>query len=148
MPIYELPLLLRTMDKPHTIATLKRATKHIFDQGGFLRKIENLGNKQLPSKASVHGHVYRNASYFILYFTAPPKSIQFLNDEYGRDVDIIRAKIFKQNELKNESCTFHEENLPVAYRPEVQKLIQKAQRLAKPKMFKYNSSTDFYPFQK
>ncbi|XP_020297234.1 probable 28S ribosomal protein S6, mitochondrial [Pseudomyrmex gracilis] len=149
MPTYEMPLLLRIMKKPELAATLKRTAGLIFNTGGFIRKMENWGVKQLPCKASVHGHVYKEADHFLIYFDAPSKEIEKILDECNRDVDIVRLKIYKQTELQKKPCTFHEEMLPPPYRPTVQKLIESSKRQHRNKYeFKYNSGLDHYPFNK
>jgi len=37
-------------------------------------------------------------------------------DEYQRDVDIVRLKIYKENKDDKKQCTFDEEMLPPPYR--------------------------------
>lgn len=80
-------------------------------------------------------------------FNAPPSSLEDLSEEYGRDVDIIRQRIYKVKEEPHQECTLHEELQPAPYRKDVQDLIAEARKLDKPK-FKYNSGLDYYPFQK
>ncbi|KAJ8925116.1 hypothetical protein NQ315_001298 [Exocentrus adspersus] len=147
MITYELMLLLRTMPKPELHGVLKRIATAIFDKGGVIRKLDNLGHKDMPYKTSSHGVVYNKASYFLYEFTVPPSSIDTLLDEYGRDVDIIRRRIYKKNEENKFKCTLDEELQPPPYRKEVQEMIAKARRLDKPK-FSYNNGMDYYPFQK
>lgn len=86
-------------------------------------------------------------SYFLMEFNAPPSSLEDLSEEYGRDVDIIRQRIYKVKEEPQQECTLHEELQPAPYRKDVQDLIAEARKLDKPK-FKYNSGLDYYPFQK
>ncbi|XP_011169214.1 probable 28S ribosomal protein S6, mitochondrial [Solenopsis invicta] len=150
MPTYEMPLLLRVMKKPELVATLKRTAESIFGTGGFIRKIENCGVKPLPCKTNAHGHVYREANHFFIYFDAPPHEIDKITDKCNRDIDIVRSKIFKQNEPSKVKCTFHEEMLPPPYRPSVQKLMEMTKRQEKrnTREFKYNNGLDYYPFNK
>lgn len=101
----------------------------------------------MPYKTSVHGVVYREASYYLMLFNAPPSSLEELSEEYGRDVDIIRRRIFKTKTVEQQECTLEEEMQPAPYRKDVQDLIEQARRLDKPK-FKYNSGLKYYPFQK
>lgn len=86
-------------------------------------------------------------SYYLFQFNVPPFSIQEILEEYGRDIDIIRRRIFKKNEPIKEDCSLHKELLPAPYRKDVEELIREAKRYDKPK-FKYNSGLDYYPFQK
>ncbi|KAK0161805.1 hypothetical protein PV327_008219 [Microctonus hyperodae] len=150
MPTYEMPLLLRAMSKPETTVVLKRVAEAIFNRGGFIRKIDNLGLQPTPYKVRAHNLVHREAGYFIIHFEAPPRKIEDLLEEYRRDIDIIRNKAYKKSDEPIPPCTWHDEMLPVPFRPQVQKLLDIA---AKSKRgytyeFKYNSGLDYYPFQK
>ena len=55
-------------------------------------------------------------SYFVLQFVVPPKALHDLEDEYSRDVDIVRRCIFKMELPEEIECTLHEEIQPPAYR--------------------------------
>ncbi|XP_055843017.1 probable 28S ribosomal protein S6, mitochondrial [Episyrphus balteatus] len=147
MPTYELSLVLRQMSRPEIVSVLKRTAECIFDKGGIIRKLENLGSRALPHKISEHGLVHREGNYFAIQFDTAPTKIVDLNEEYGRDIDIIRRHIFKLEEPKAVECTLHEELQPPAYRKDVQKMIEIAKRKQK-KKYDYNSGLDYYPFQK
>lgn len=47
--------------KPELQNILKRTATTIFDKGGIIRKLENLGLKDLPYKISAHGVVNKKA---------------------------------------------------------------------------------------
>ncbi|KAJ8678967.1 hypothetical protein QAD02_014754 [Eretmocerus hayati] len=153
MPSYEMPLLLKTMAKPELFNALKRTAETIFEKGGFLRKIDNLGKQATPFKMSEWGQTHKEANYFIIYFDTAPKTLIELNAAYKRDADIVRHQIFAANNLEKVQCTFHEEMLPPPFRPDVQKLVEMGAREKRyqdkvDKKFKYNSGLDYYPFQK
>ncbi|XP_014478693.1 PREDICTED: probable 28S ribosomal protein S6, mitochondrial [Dinoponera quadriceps] len=149
MPTYEMPLFLRIMKKPDVVATLKRTSETIFKTGGFIRKMENWGTKDLPYKMSANGQVHRQANRFFICFDAPSNSIDYILDECKRDIDVVKLLIFKQFVPVKKECTFQEEMLPPAYRPSVQKLIEQANKQKKDKnKFQYNSGLDYYPFKK
>ncbi|XP_033340151.2 mitochondrial ribosomal protein S6 [Megalopta genalis] len=150
MPTYEMPVLLRIMRKRESVDALKRIANSIFQTGGFIRKLEYWGDKQLPCKTSIHGKVHREAGYFFFSFDAPPISLQDLSDECNRDIDIVRSKIYKPTQTTpppNYVCTLEEELLPPAYRPSILKLLE-AKKKTKTRPFKYNSGLDYYPFLK
>ncbi|KAK9703664.1 hypothetical protein QE152_g29202 [Popillia japonica] len=84
---------------------------------------------------------------YLREFNAPPRYLHDILEEYGRDVDIVRRRIYKNQEDEVPECTLDEEIQPPPYRKGVQDLISQARRLDKPK-FKYNSELDYYPFQK
>lgn len=80
-------------------------------------------------------------------FNIPPEAIEDLKEEYARDVDIIRRRIYKKLIPDTKACTLTEELLPPPYRKDVKELLEKSKRMDKPK-FKYNTGLDYYPFQK
>lgn len=86
-------------------------------------------------------------SYFFIEFNAPPKYIEDIYEEYGRDVDIVRRRIYKKQETEFKECTLDTEIQPAPYRKKVQDLITQARKSDKPK-FEYNSGLNYYPFQK
>ncbi|XP_053952457.1 probable 28S ribosomal protein S6, mitochondrial [Anastrepha obliqua] len=147
MPSYELALVLRQMSRPEIVSVLKRTAETILDRDCVIRKLENLGTRMLPYKISEHGVVHREGTYFTISFDAAPAKISDFMEEFGRDIDIVRRRIFKIEEPEEFQCTLHEEMLPPAYRKDVQEMIDIAKRKQKPK-FKYNTGLDYYPFQK
>lgn len=48
------------------VTIMKRAAEGIFERGGFIRKIENLGARALPYKMSRHGLVHKHG-HAVLY---------------------------------------------------------------------------------
>lgn len=90
-------------------------------------------------------------SYFLFEFDSPPSTIADLYEFYGRDIDIVRRRIYKLPEPMEEQieeCTLHDEIQPPAYRKSVQEMIALGQKQANKNKFKYNSGLDYYPFQK
>ncbi|XP_076622590.1 mitochondrial ribosomal protein S6 [Colletes latitarsis] len=148
MPTYEMPLLLRVMKQSEYASVLRRVADNIFDKGGFIRKIENWGEKELPCKAKSNGKIYKEACHFLVCFDVPPSLLKNIKDDYMRDVDIVRASIYnKVVPNSHQECTLNEELLPPPYRPSVQKLLQLAKnQKSKKNEFKYNSGLDYYPF--
>ncbi|XP_038213167.1 probable 28S ribosomal protein S6, mitochondrial [Zerene cesonia] len=150
MPSYELAMMIRAMPKVELKTTLMRVSNAIFDRGGIIRGIENLGFRPMPYKSSAHGLVHKEANYFVFKIDTATKVVADLKEEYGRDVDVIRQHVFKVNEDLDNKCTLEEELLPPAYRKEVQQMIEvgKTQVNRFTHKFKYNSGLDYYPFQK
>nr|CAD7576246.1 unnamed protein product [Timema californicum] len=105
-----------TANEPEVVSTLKRTSEAIFETGGFIRKLENLGTREIPYKTSAHGQVHKKASYFLLKFDCPPKHLYDLSEGYGRDVDIVRHRVYKVKEPEQFECTIEEETKPPAYR--------------------------------
>lgn len=48
------------------VTVMRRAAEGIFERGGFIRKIENLGARDLPYKMSRHGLVHKHG-HAVLY---------------------------------------------------------------------------------
>lgn len=59
-------------------SALKRIAGNIFEKGGVIRKLENLGTRDMPYKTSVHGVVYRQARYLNLYYRTVRKLIYYI----------------------------------------------------------------------
>jgi len=52
------------VEQPEIAVSLKRTAQEIFNRGGFIRKLENLGiGKDTPYKISSHGQVHRTARF-------------------------------------------------------------------------------------
>ncbi|XP_006615456.1 probable 28S ribosomal protein S6, mitochondrial [Apis dorsata] len=150
MPTYEMPLLLRLANKAEYVTILKDVAKSIFETGGFIRKIENWGIKQLPCKTNIHNATHTHANHFMFCFDSPPSQIIKIQEDCRRNRSIIRVRIYTQNvPSENVKCTFEEEMLPPAYRPNVQKLLEQAKKHKRYQTkFKYNSGLDYYPFMR
>ncbi|KAK1127427.1 hypothetical protein K0M31_003965 [Melipona bicolor] len=150
MPTYEMPLLLRLASKAEYATTLKNVANSIFETGGFIRKIENWGNKELPCKAVAHGKTNTHAGHFMFCFDMPPSQLIRFEDDCKRNIGIIRAQIYRQNEpCSNVQCTLHEELLPPPYRPSVIKLMEEAKKHKRHKAkFEYGNDVNYHPFLK
>ncbi|XP_076317518.1 mitochondrial ribosomal protein S6 isoform X2 [Tachypleus tridentatus] len=123
--------------KPEVITTLKRTGQAIFEKGGIIRKIENLGTRELPYRIRVHDHSHTEGSYFLFKFDAPANTLTSLHDSFLRDIDIIRPSISKVEPVNFlEECTLEEELQPPAYRNSVQKLLKQGSKKKYKKGFK------------
>ncbi|XP_022119961.2 probable 28S ribosomal protein S6, mitochondrial [Pieris rapae] len=150
MPSYEMAMIIRAMPKIELKNALMRISNGIFDRGGIIRKIENLGYRPLPYKTSAHGLVHKEANFFVFKIDTATTVVSDLKEEYSRDVDVVRQRVFKVNEDLDHTCTLEMELLPPAYRREVQQMIKmgKSQVNRFRHKFSYNSGLDYYPFQK
>ncbi|CAH4033414.1 unnamed protein product [Pieris brassicae] len=150
MPSYEMAMIIRAMPKVELKNALMRISNGIFDRGGIIRKIENLGYRPLPYKTSAHGLVHKEAIFFVFKIDTATTVVSDLKEEYSRDVDVVRQRVFKVNEESEHACTLETELLPPAYRKEVQEMIKmgKSQVNRFRHKFSYNSGLDYYPFQK
>lgn len=55
-------------------------------------------------------------SYFVYKFDFPPTKLETLNEILGRDVDIIRKRIYAVKPEEIVECTLEEEIKPAPYR--------------------------------
>jgi small subunit ribosomal protein S6 len=148
MPSYELSLMLRVLSKPELVSSLKRSAETIVQQGGVLRQFISIGTKPLPFKIRAHTQWHREGTYFLMKFDAPSSAVEHLNDEFKRDIDLIRTHVVKCEEPVKQECTLEEELKSPAYRKDVQQLVEESRKTVR-KQFKQNSpGFDYYPFQK
>lgn len=108
-----------------------------------------MGERELPYRISSKGLVHKQGHFITFEFDVPPQHLEDITEEYSRDIDIIRKRVFNIDAPKKEiKCTLHEESLAPAYRKDVQELLSIAERKRPKKRFQYNSGLDYYPFQK
>ncbi|CAN2387577.1 ribosomal protein S6 [Pristimantis euphronides] len=100
MPRYEMALILKAMQRPETVATLKRTIETLLEKGAIVRNLESLGEKTLPYKISLHSQRHTRGGYFLLDFYSPPNIIPSVLDHLSRDIDVIRPTILKHEEEK------------------------------------------------
>lgn len=129
------------------MTTLKRTAETIYDKGGIIRKLDNIGLQDTPYRISAHNLVHNKAHYFIYKFDVPIDSLDDINKECGLDVNIVRRRIYKIQPPTGEACTLEQELQPPAYRKEVQKMIEISKRKEKP-AYDPKSGITYYPFQR
>lgn len=103
---------------------------------------------------SKNGVPHHSGSYYFIEFDVPPTSIVDLQEEFKRDVDIIRRHWVRKEAPEKVECTLHEELLPPAYRKDVKEMIEIAKNSKKYRqeqkrtVWKSNTGFDYYPFQR
>lgn len=103
--------------QPTLAQCLKRTANKIFESGGFIRRIDNLGTTNTPWKISSHDAIFKQASYFIVEFDAPSSALDPFKNYLSRDIDVIKRTIYRVPEnIPQPPCTLHEELKPPAYR--------------------------------
>lgn len=140
MPSYELALIIRKMARTEAIETLKRAGNYILEKQGVLRKVENLGTKQLPYKLTLNNQRHSEGSYFLFYFDSSPRILYDLYDEFKRDIDIMKSTVTRIKEPEVKECTLAEELQPPALRKSVQELLEA--KKSKKKLTRFEKHTD------
>lgn len=97
---------------------------------------------------------HHSGSYYYMEFDVPPTSIVDLQEEFKRDVDIIRRHWVRKDEPEKVECTLHDELLPPAYRKDVKEMLEIAKNSKKYRhdqkrtVWKSNTGFDYYPFQR
>ncbi|XP_059153484.1 small ribosomal subunit protein bS6m-like [Physella acuta] len=99
MPTYELSVIIKALQRPELAQVIKRCCTHVLDQGGMIRKMENLGLKPLPYRMKNHGQKFYEGNYILIHFDAPTTIPKQLGEIFTLDTDIIRKNIFTQEEF-------------------------------------------------
>ncbi|XP_039599762.1 28S ribosomal protein S6, mitochondrial isoform X1 [Polypterus senegalus] len=106
MPRYELALILKAMQRPETVATLKRTMEALIEKGAVVRSLESLGERSLPYKMSKHNMRHTRGGYFLVDFYASPTIVSNMLDHLERDIDVVRPTILKHQAQNSEkACT-------------------------------------------
>lgn len=113
---YELAFLTRLLPKEELTGILKRTANTIFENGGIIRRIDNLGSRPVPYKMKNLGSQQKEANYFVMEFIVPPTKLSELTTIYNRDIDIIRNRIYKISAQEAHECTIEEDMKPPPYR--------------------------------
>ncbi|XP_075707098.1 small ribosomal subunit protein bS6m [Rhinoderma darwinii] len=98
MPRYEMALILKAMQRPEVVSTLKRTIETLMEKGAIIRNLESLGEKNLPYKISKHSERHTRGGYFLVDFYSPTNIIPSVLDHLSRDIDVIRPTILKHEE--------------------------------------------------
>lgn len=126
---------------------MRRAADQIFDRGGFIRKIDYLGQNKLPYKISKNQQPYREAEHLIFKLDVSAQVQDDMKEEINLDVDVIRCNIYAVHEPREFDCTLEDELKPVSYREDVKKLLELQQKNKK-KTWLPQMGIEYYPFQR
>ncbi|XP_037534478.1 28S ribosomal protein S6, mitochondrial [Nematolebias whitei] len=98
MPRYELSLILKAMQRPETVATMRRTVETLMERGAVVRDLESLGERQLPYKITKHNQLHIRGTYFLIDFYSPPNVLNDLLNHLHRDVDVVRPMVLRKDE--------------------------------------------------
>jgi len=146
MPSYEVVFLLKKMAKPETATVLKRAAQQIMKNNGILFRIEGLGTRSLPYRMRAHGARHTEGSYFLMQFDGSSAMLPIIQDEFQRDVDIIRDGIVRIKPEATYDCTIEEDYKPPAYRKDVQAMIEEGRK--RERIFNMNTGLSYNPWKR
>ena len=111
MPRYELFLVTRALTKEPLRDIVRRIANSIFEQDGVIRKIENLGEQELPYRMKAHAEWHTHGRYMLFDFHLKTSSLPFFRKEMKFDYDIIRPTLMKKDSDFDEK----EKKLPKIY---------------------------------
>ncbi|XP_074662250.1 small ribosomal subunit protein bS6m-like [Tubulanus polymorphus] len=106
MPVYELSLIVRCLERPQLHQVLRRTAEHIMKRGGIVQSWEKYAKTNLPYKMRKNDVAYLQGNYFFVKFSSPITELVDLNEELGRDVDIIRRHIVAPDEPFDRPCKY------------------------------------------
>jgi len=153
MPGYEMSLIVRSMARPKIVEAVKRAAGHVYESGGFIRKLECLGEeRELPQKQNIHGEWHDKGAFFILTCDVPTAVIPPIVAELGRDIDVLKKNfvaVAPGHADPPDGCTLAEELLPPSQRPSIHEMMEMGKRPKKyERKFEPRTGLDYYPFKR
>ncbi|CAG2103542.1 unnamed protein product, partial [Medioppia subpectinata] len=95
MPSYELFFITKRLSKKELVSCLKRTGELILNSSGILRKMENMGTRQLPFKlrTPVPGSKrYASGNFFLFHCDVPPLTIYKIHESLRMDTDIMKVR--------------------------------------------------------
>nr|XP_039255402.1 28S ribosomal protein S6, mitochondrial-like [Styela clava] len=93
MPRYEIALLMKVLERPETVSTMKGLLKNVMNNGNVVRKIQCLGSRGLPASKRSEGETHRNGMYFILDVHAPTTQVQPIRKSFLNDKNVLFTKV-------------------------------------------------------
>ena len=111
MPRYELILITKAMGHPQLRTILHRTATNLFEQGAIIRKIESMGQQELPYRMKSNAVWHTHGNYFLFDAYIKLDKLQFIRKELSFDSDVIKQTFVKKN------CDFDEEikEIPMVY---------------------------------
>lgn len=152
MPSYEMVLLLKNLPIHELRTSLKRTASVIWEIGGVIRKIENLGFQKTPYKivAPNKQGSFREAHYFLYHFHTSDMKMTIFQDALRRDLNVIRHRIFfvadpleLSRKAEEPECDIYIDRLPVPERPHVKEMVKVSKR--KDKFLSFGIRRDYNP---
>ena len=147
MPTYDLSLVVKhVLKRPEIVSVVKRMGEHIIENGGYIRRMEFVGNRQMPQKMTLNGTRHTHGNYFVMRVDLPIIEIPKLRDFGDRDSEILRHDLISVEQKQDPVCTLEEEFLPPSKRPSVQTMIDLGRRRPRlTKVYNKNTGLEFEP---
>lgn len=107
MPRYELSLITRALKNGALVDVLRRTAILVMEKGGVVRKMEYLGEQELPYKMRAHNEWHKHGRYFVFDMDIGPTQLKSLEKELKIDTDLIRPRLVKQKPEKKLDQVLH-----------------------------------------
>ncbi|KAJ7321764.1 28S ribosomal protein S6, mitochondrial [Desmophyllum pertusum] len=95
MPEYELAMITKLLAKEGFASVLRRTAQFIMDKGGVVKKMENLGEQELPYRMRSHHQWNSRGRYFLINFILGADGLKELKHELKTDIDLIRPRVVR-----------------------------------------------------
>lgn len=95
MPEYELALITKLLTKEGLASVLRRTALFIIEKGGVVKKMENLGEQELPYRMRAHHEWNTHGRYFLINFVLGADGLKELKNELDTDIDLIRPRVVR-----------------------------------------------------
>ncbi|KAL5503264.1 hypothetical protein EMCRGX_G010186 [Ephydatia muelleri] len=92
---YEVALILRSVPTAELSQLLKKTLSVVLDQGAVLRKVENLGERQLPYRMRAHSKYFQDGRYLVFNMDASPQMAITIRNKLRANADTIRTTLLK-----------------------------------------------------
>mgnify|MGYP002803445022 CR=1 FL=1 len=107
MPRYELSLITRPLNNEGLANILRRVATLVMEKGGVVRKMENLGQQELPYRMRAHNVWHTYGRYFLFDMDIGPTQLPSFEKELKLDTDLIRPRLVKQRTKKKVDEVLH-----------------------------------------
>jgi small subunit ribosomal protein S6 len=99
MPLYELIYFIKPNASLATVAEcMKVKANKIFDHGGVIRKMENMGIMPLAYPMFRHREKHFKARWIVMLFDASPRCVNELRQQIASDMNVFRWAFYKQKD--------------------------------------------------
>ncbi|KAL4233454.1 28S ribosomal protein S6 [Mactra antiquata] len=105
MPSYEVALIIRSaLERTQMKNVLKGACQSIFHNGGVVKKMENLGYRELPHPMKSHTQKFTHGNYFCIQFNSSTDAMAKISKSYNDYDDVLRHGIVKNEVEPRRPC--------------------------------------------
>ncbi|KAH3736272.1 probable 28S ribosomal protein S6, mitochondrial [Dreissena polymorpha] len=105
MPAYEASIILKNFAQREIMKdVLKAACRIVYSEDGVVRKMENLGVRELPHPMRVQRRRVTHGHYFLLQFDSSVEGMRNLEKKYKNTAEIMKFGIIKREEEPRRPC--------------------------------------------